>query len=231
MACMEHGQWWVDLSPCLKYLFLISEAALRARPCHARGGAREVPVLRSIGMRAIAGGLWVCLAAAANRAVAVVRIPLTMASAPLVRAPLTSVKLQYGGYDAGFRGQQQGYGGNPQGYGGQQNYGGAQVQWRVEGFCGVTGFTRCGNKYGVLPYMLRNGDEWVLSRWNMLQPVNTVSRVQCIVQILADGTPSLISSGKGPTGVRRAGGPWSPLYKGQRHVLSNGDQVSEGAVC
>ena len=39
----------------------------------------------------------------------------------------------------------------------------------------------------------------VLSRWNMFKQKLTVSRVQCVMQVLADGTAVAESRGKGPT--------------------------------
>lgn len=77
----------------------------------------------------------------------------------------------YGGGQQNYGGGQQQYG-QQQFYGGQQqqNYGGAQVLWRVHGTAGVGGYSNVAAKYGALPYTLRNGEEWVLSRWNMLTP-------------------------------------------------------------
>ena len=66
----------------------------------------------------------------------------------------------------------------------------------------------------------------VLSRWNMLFPTPVVSRVQCTVEVLPDGTCFLHSNGKNPTGVRSQGGPWGGLQKGQWRMLNNGDQIS-----
>lgn len=79
--------------------------------------------------------------------------------------------------------------------------------------------------YRYLPYTLRNGEMQVLSRWNMANQRNTVSRVQCKVRVSVDGTATLTSCGKGPTFVRAWGGPWLALYKDKKHVLSDGDQV------
>jgi hypothetical protein len=80
--------------------------------------------------------------------------------------------------------------------------------------------------YRHLPYRLRNGEMQVLSRWNMETQKLTVSRMQCKVRVAADGTATLTSCGKGPTLWRAWDGPWEPLYKGQRQVLADGDQVS-----
>ena len=81
--------------------------------------------------------------------------------------------------------------------------------------------------YRYLPYTLRNGEVQVLSRWNMERQKLTVSRVQCKVRVAADGShATLTSCGKGPTLVRAWGGLWNALYKGEQHLLADGDQVS-----
>lgn len=54
----------------------------------------------------------------------------------------------------------------------------------------------------------------------------TVSRVQCRVQVQADGTATVVSCGKGPTLWRSQYGPWSWLHKDEIHVLADGDLVS-----
>ena len=103
------------------------------------------------------------------------------------------------GYDL----PQQGYGypSAQQGYPPQQDYGAgfsggqqgpvAQATWRLEGSYGVTSFTGVAGfpgehytrhfqqDYYGLPYTLQNGDERVLSRWNMVEQSLTVSRKQC----------------------------------------------------
>ena len=80
--------------------------------------------------------------------------------------------------------------------------------------------------YRYLPYTLRNGEMQVLSRWNMASQRTTVSRVQCKVRVSADGTATLTSCGKGPTLWRAWGGPWNGLYKDERHILTDGEQIS-----
>ena len=144
--------------------------------------------------------------------------------------------------------QQQGYGaqqgyGTPQGFGAPQGYGAPQIIWTLAGLRGVTGFSLFAEdpadlqigrdlyrkdceRYLYLPYALRNGEEQVLSRWNMARPSLTVSRIQCKVHVLADGSAALVSRGRGPTLCRALGGQWSGLYKDQWHMLSDGDQVS-----
>ena len=99
--------------------------------------------------------------------------------------------------------------------------------WSIHGFSGVTGFDGVTEKYYTLPYALCNGDEFVLSRKNMMQPRNTVSRIQAMAHVFPDGTGMLSSHGRGPTLWRSAqGGPWNPLYKGESKTLQHGDQVS-----
>jgi len=151
----------------------------------------------------------------------------------------------------------------PTEYGEQQEY--AQVVWSLAGFNGVTGFSGMATNepspfptvnrafdasseriyqkdYTYLPYTLRNGEQQVLSRWNMAQQQLTVSRKQCKIIVAADGTATLISKGRGPTMVRsrpaegwperseqwyRYNGPmWNALYAEEQHVLADGDQVS-----
>ena len=89
----------------------------------------------------------------------------------------------------------------------------------------------------MLPYTIAPGSEMVLSRWNMAQPSQYVSRVQAIVQVDPDGSATLYPQGKPPTGVRQGpGGQWYWLMTGQSQVLSPGCQISldqknpEGAV-
>ena len=120
---------------------------------------------------------------------------------------------------------------------------GTPVVWSLAGLSGVIGFSNVANfvgynvatmanpeyyamDYRFLPYMLRNGDEQVLSRWNMVRQKLTVSRVQCTVAVSADGTATLTSYGKGPTLWRAYGGPWNGLYYGQAQVLADGDQIA-----
>ena len=110
----------------------------------------------------------------------------------------------------------------------QQSYGG--VQWRIDASYGVQAMPQFRfpalPKYWALPYTVRNGEDQVLSRWNMMNEALTVSRVQCMVRVLADGTPTLVGCGKAPSLFRAFGGPWSPLYKGESVLLSDGLQVS-----
>jgi len=131
---------------------------------------------------------------------------------------------------------QQGY--DTQRYGAQHA---AQVVWTIAEYCGVKGYSKdwrvlprppgrpCEHDqkdFQVLPYSLYNGEEQVLSRWNMLRQKLTVSRVQCKIQISADGSGILNSRGKGPTLWRAPGGAWNVLNKEETHLLANGDQVS-----
>jgi len=150
------------------------------------------------------------------------------------------MRMQYGGqqgYDSGY-GAQQGY----QDYGAQQSFladkvaqqnynsNGVPVSWRIEPFYGVQAMPQYRfpalPKYAYLPYTVRNGEDQVLSRWNMMQEESHVSRVQCMVKVLPDGTPTLIGCGKFPSLYRTPGGAWSALYKGQTVLLADGMQVS-----
>ena len=90
----------------------------------------------------------------------------------------------------------------------QQHYG-AQAQWRMDGNAGITGFHLFMGQYSLdkfqdeqpvyypVPYTLRNGEEQVLSRWNMAVQKPTVSRVQAVVTVGSDGSATLESRGKG----------------------------------
>ena len=84
-----------------------------------------------------------------------------------------------------------------------------QVLWRVAGSAGI--INRMDRRYN-----LRRHDEQVLSRYNMLKQKLTVSRKQCLVSCLADGTATLTSIGRGPTLWRERGGPWCLLMSRAR---------------
>lgn len=107
---------------------------------------------------------------------------------------------------------------------------GADCLWRVEGGAGVTGFIDKGSHFVqdefALPYLLRCGDEQVLSRFHMIEKKLTVSRVQAAVRVHHDGTATLTSCGRGPTLWRTISGPWVALQAGDWLTLTHGDQVS-----
>jgi len=123
----------------------------------------------------------------------------------------------------------------------QQGYG-EQVLWRIYPATGVAGhnmfsgavstlnqdrFGSVCEKYGAFPYALIANDERILSRWNMLQPVETVSRSQATVKAFPDGAVLLTSQGScAPTLWRQQGGPWNALYQGEAQYLADGCQVS-----
>jgi len=170
--------------------------------------------------------------------------------------PRSSVTLQYGGYDAqaGYEPSVQGYGDQQQqGYGYQQDYGaqqqgyGAPVVWSITESFGVRGFslfTPDPNdpldttspeqqqemaRYKYLPYTVGSGEDIILGRWNMKIIRQTVSREQCRVLVDPDGTAVLIARGKGQTLWKsrddtRMG--WNALYRGEEHILSDGDLIS-----
>jgi len=61
----------------------------------------------------------------------------------------------------------------------------------------------------------------------MVNQVPTVSRSQCKVSVLPDGSAILTSQGScAPTLWRSPGGVWNALYEGQQQYLTSGDQVS-----
>ena len=90
-----------------------------------------------------------------------------------------------------------------------------QVMWRVADFAGSHS-----------RYNLRKHDVQVLSRYNMLKQSLFVSRKQCFVSCLADGTAALTSVGKGPTLWRERSGPWCMVQRGESLTLSDGDAIS-----
>ena len=192
---------------------------------------------------------FVCLSLAANMvrpALGVVNT-LSMSNTMRIVKPRCFATMQYGqppggyGQQGGF-GQQQGYGQPQQGYGQQQGgygqqqggygqqYGGRQSQFRIDAYAGVTGMPQnrfpAKPQYWQLPYTVRNGEDQVLGRWNMMYPAITVSRAQCMVKILPDGTPTLCGCGKAPTLWRSPGGPWNYLNRAETRILENGDQIS-----
>ena len=195
-------------------------------------------------------GTLLALVMSTPAAAGLLSLPLK-ASVPNLRGLVT--KMQYGqpAYGQGYGNQQgqptySGVGGYrhsqaypDQQYAGQQGYG-PVAQWRIDGFSGVMGMPQFRfpehPKYWSLPYILCNGEEQVLSRWNMMQQSDYVSRLQCMIKIEPDGTPTLVGLGKAPTLVRSRGGQWQPVWRRQTHILADGDQVSidynnpEGAV-
>ena len=103
----------------------------------------------------------------------------------------------------------------------QEDDGGNQALWRLVGSPGTVV-----NGYRHVKYKLRKDDVQVLSRFNMLKQRLTVSRKQCVVSCLADGSATLTSVGRGATLWREQGGPWCSVQRGEGLVLSDGDQVS-----
>ena len=94
-------------------------------------------------------------------------------------------------------------------------------------------------------FTLRNGEQQVLGRYNADHGVQTayadpsrlrvrdvpvnpyVSRQQCIVQVAMDGSATLCSIGKNPTGWRtHRGAPWQWLMKDQVLYLNDGFEVT-----
>lgn len=100
----------------------------------------------------------------------------------------------------------------------------AQVTWSVRGVAGVSGFTHPDgfthlDRYRDLPYFVQSGEELVLSRWNMEVQKLHVSREQCTVSVLGDGTASLLSCGKPPTLWRSRTGVLPYLSANSRLLL------------
>jgi hypothetical protein len=189
---------------------------------------------------------WVCFAAVmlptASSAVApeLKRMATTVRMKPAMSAARAPVlKMQYGHDQQGwatavddnyYYDEQQGYTGQ---YNEQQGHNG-QLLWNLAGNSGVRGFSPAGllpadyhqQDYRFLPYSLRNGQEQLLSRWNMVRQKPTVSRMQCSVAVSPDGVATLTSYGKGPTLWRQQHGyGWVALYNGDQVILSEGDQI------
>ena len=61
----------------------------------------------------------------------------------------------------------------------------------------------------------------------MLEQNLYISRMQCIVQVAADGTATLVSTGKPPTAVRAPNDSWYSVWltNGEQHALVNGEQI------
>ena len=78
---------------------------------------------------------------------------------------------------------------------------------------------KCVDRYRDLPYFVQSGEELVLSRWNMEVQKLHVSREQCTVSVLGDGTASLLSCGKPPTLWRSRTGVLPYLSANSRLLL------------
>ena len=99
--------------------------------------------------------------------------------------------------------------------GAQQQRFGAPVLWHMTPITGA-----------YSEYAVSNGGEQIMGRFDMLEQKLTVSRAQCVVQVLPDGTATISSLGKRPTGLRRhQHAPWYGLSTGQ-HVLLDGEQIA-----
>lgn len=107
-------------------------------------------------------------------------------------------------------------------------HGHAQRTWRVGALNGIKGSFKdeeLGTMYGTLPYSMRNGDEFLLGRFNMVREMTSVSRIQAAIQVLPDGTAILVSRGKVPTLWRSRGGAWNGLNAGETHIVGDGDNI------
>ena len=80
---------------------------------------------------------------------------------------------------------------------------------------------------GVLnEYIVRNGEEQVLGRYDMVEQNPYVSRAQCLVRVAADGTASVLSIGKAQTFIVKGPRSFLVLRKDQTHVLKHGEQIA-----
>ena len=76
-------------------------------------------------------------------------------------------------------------------------------------------------------YAMRSGEEQVLGCNDMIQPLPYVSQAQCVIQVSADGTASIVSVGDRATQMRaREGAPWYGLKMGTAHILVDGEQIA-----
>ena len=93
---------------------------------------------------------------------------------------------------------------------------GAPVLWRLLPAAGVC------TEYAVL-----RGQQQVLGCNDLAEQKGTVSEAQCVVQVAAEGTATLVSLGSRCTGLRaRYGAPSYGLRKdGPPHVLSDGELI------
>ena len=150
---------------------------------------------------------------------------------------------QQGGYGQPQQGGQQGYGQPPQqGYGqqqqgyGQQQQGGYGQQQPAGGefqggsyMGGAMGWTVC---YNDQCQMMSPGEQRTFGRYDMAcygfsEQSKRVSRQQCVVYVGGDGTATLMSVGKPPTGVRQGPyGQWQWLYNGQTQIIAPGTQIT-----
>lgn len=97
---------------------------------------------------------------------------------------------------------------------------GAQILWRLVPTAGV-----------YSEFIVCNGKELVLGCADMIEQVPTVSQVQCLIQVAADGSATLVSLGERPTGLRvRRGAPAFGLRKKARHVLADGNEIALDGV-
>ena len=172
---------------------------------------------------------------------AAIVMPESMAlrTGPLGATPRTSaVRMQYGygapPQQAGYGGGQYGggqYGAPPQqaGYGAQPGYpqqGGYGAPQQMGGGMGGMASWRVCSANMITCYTVRNGEQQVLGRSDGPMP-DTVSRQQCIITIGNDGTGTVTSIGRGPTGVRENYmTPWAWLQKDQRKVIADGTMIS-----
>lgn len=110
---------------------------------------------------------------------------------------------------------QQGYGAQ-QGFVDQQGYG-AHILCHLVPTSGVGARGE---------YVVRNGEEQVLGRFDMLQQNPYISRMHCLVRVEADGMATVTAIGKVATMVRSPGTAWFKVRKDQTHALTNGQEIA-----
>jgi hypothetical protein len=93
---------------------------------------------------------------------------------------------------------------------------GAPVLWRIMPAAGV-----------ITEYAVRRGEQQVLGCNDLAEQKGTIPDAQCVVQVAADGTATLVSLGSRCTGLRaRYGAPSYGLRKdGPPHALADGEEI------
>ena len=93
---------------------------------------------------------------------------------------------------------------------------GAPLLWRIVPVAGVS-----------TEYAVRRGEQQVLGCNDLADQKGAASEAQCVVQVAADGTATLVSLGSRCTGLRaRYGAPSYGLRSdGPPHVLADGEEI------
>jgi protein phosphatase PTC7 len=102
---------------------------------------------------------------------------------------------------------------------------GPHTRWVLSAQVGGAAYDSSGRT--TRPYTIGAGEEQVLGRYDMASQNPYVSRQQCIVRTATNGTATLVSIGKKPTGWRAsAGDAWLWLEKDDSRLVTHGSQVS-----